>query len=323
MFRKILFIVILFIASIVARSQQTPEKFVLTTDYLLSLPDGYSQDTAVKWPLILFLHGSGESGHDVEKVKVHGPPKLVAAGKKLPFIIVSPQAPDAGAGWDPNTLYFLLQDVKAKYRVDADRVYLTGLSMGGFGAWALAIKHPEEFAALVPICGGGDTADIWKLRNMPVWCFHGALDNVVPLARDQVMIDALRRYNPSTKFTVYPDANHNSWTVTYENDSLYQWLLAQKRFRYTRGTASPAILKTCIGRYVDAQKDSVQIFMEHDTLKAKANGHEIFELKPAAANLFYIVDTRPESLEFILNKKGKAEGFLFYGNEKIIFRKYE
>lgn len=323
MFRKILFIGILFIGSFGARSQQTAEKFVQTMDYLLSLPDGYSQDTAMKWPLILFLHGSGESGHDVEKVKVHGPPKLVTQGKKLPFIIVSPQAPDAANGWDPNSLYFLLQDVKAKYRVDADRVYLTGLSMGGFGTWALAIKHPEEFAAVVPICGGGDTTEIWKLRNTPVWCFHGALDNVVPLARSQAMVDALRRYNPSTRFTVYPDANHNSWTVTYENDSLYQWLLTKKRFRYTRGTASPAILKACIGRYTDAQKDSVQIFMEHDTLKARANAHETFELKPASANLFYIVDTRPESLEFILNRKGKVEGFQFYGNEKIIFRKYE
>ncbi|GGB08908.1 alpha/beta hydrolase-fold protein [Puia dinghuensis] len=322
MIRKIFFSCLFLIGFFVARSQQTPEKFVQVTNYLLYLPDGYSQDTTVKWPLILFLHGSGESGHDLEKVKVHGPPMLVAQGKKLPFIIVSPQTPDPATGWEPNTLYWLLQDVKEKYRVDPDRVYLTGLSMGGFGSWTLAIKHPEEFAAVVPICAGGDTADIWKLRNMPVWGFHGAKDNVVPLARGQAMVDALRKYNPSTRFTIYPDADHNSWTVTYANDSLYQWLLAQKKFRYTRGTADPVILKACVGRYADEHRDSVQLFLAGDTLKATTH-NETVELKPAAANLFYIVDTKPESLQFILNKHGKVEAFLFYGNTRLIFKKYQ
>ncbi|HVY75326.1 MAG TPA: PHB depolymerase family esterase, partial [Puia sp.] len=193
-------------------AQQTPEEFVQKTGYLLYLPDGYAADTSKQWPLVLFLHGSGESGADLEKVKVHGPPKLVAQGRKFPFILVSPQCPSAMVGWNSETLYALLLDIKQKYRVDADRVYLTGLSMGGYGTWALAMKHPEVLAAIAPLCGGGDTSDIWKLRHMPVWCFHGALDNVVPIRGEELLTSTLKRYNPDVRFTVYPDAGHDCWT---------------------------------------------------------------------------------------------------------------
>src|SRR6185295_17601449 len=130
--------------------------------------------------------------------------KLIAQGQQFPFIVVSPQARQSG-GWESQDLYDLVQDCKRHYRVDADRVYLTGLSMGGYGTWDLALRHPEEFAAIVPICGGGDTTDAWKLRNMPVWCFHGAKDNNVPLIQDQRMVRAVEKYNPSVKFTVYPE----------------------------------------------------------------------------------------------------------------------
>src|SRR5581483_7526927 len=116
-------------------AQQTHEQYIRPVNYLLYLPDGYQQqDTVKKWPLLLFLHGSGERGDDLEKVKTHGPPKLIAQGKKFPFIVVSPQAPQ-GQGWSTADLYALLQNCKQKYRVNADRIYLTGLSMGGFGTW--------------------------------------------------------------------------------------------------------------------------------------------------------------------------------------------
>jgi predicted peptidase len=309
MLRRILFSLLFVIGSFFAWSQQTSEKFIQETHYLLYLPEGYLQDTVTRWPLVLFLHGSGERGHDLEKVKTHGPPKLVAQGKKFPFILVSPQAPSAGIGWEPNTLYQMLQDIKARYRVDGDRVYLTGLSMGGFGSWNLAMKHPEEFAAVVPICGGGDTAEIWQLRNMPVWCFHGALDNVVPLASSQKMVEGLKRYNPSVRFTIYPDANHNSWTVTYDNDSLYQWLLAQKKFVYKRVAADPALLKKYAGKYASTDRDSVQILFERDSLKAKTDRFTI-ELKPEARDRFFIDERKPEDLQFIWNRKGIVEGFV-------------
>ncbi len=197
-----------------------------TLDYLLFLPQGYGQSDK-KWPLMLFLHGSGESGHDLAKVKVHGPPKVVETKPDFPFILVSPQSP--GRGWNPEILNALLDDIIHTYRVDPDRVYLTGLSMGGFGTWELAAAHPEKFAAIAPICGGGNPQNAKKLAHLPIWVFHGAKDPTVPIARSQEMVDALKAVGANVKFTVYPEALHDSWTATYNNPEFYQWLLEQKR----------------------------------------------------------------------------------------------
>jgi dienelactone hydrolase len=309
---------LLLCASIVP-AQQTPQKFVQETRYLLSLPEGYDADTTRQWPLMIFLHGSGESGSDLEKVKTHGPPKLIAAGKKFPFIVVSPQA-QPPFGWETENLFHLLSSIKQNYRVDNDRVYLTGLSMGGFGTWALAMKHPREFAAIIPICGGGDTTDAWKLRHIPVWCFHGALDNVVPPDRDQVMVTAAERYNPSVKFTIYPDANHNSWERTYDNDSVYQWLLSQKKFSYTQVNIPSSQLEKYTGKYVSTDKDTVIILVENNSLKAKT-ANQSFPLKPAGEHLFFIDEHLPVDLRFIFNAKGKVDSFLLLEERKIIFRK--
>jgi predicted peptidase len=196
-------------------------------DYLLYLPPGYDKEEKA-WPLVLFLHGAGESGQDLNKVKVHGPPKLVEAGKEFPCIIVSPQAPRMG--WDVATLNAMLDDVVANHKVDKDRIYVTGLSMGGFGTWALAAAHPDRFAALVPICGGGNPADAKKLKNIPIWVFHGAKDNVVPPGRSEAMVKALESAGAANvKFTLYPEAGHDSWTETYNNPEMWDWLLKQKR----------------------------------------------------------------------------------------------
>lgn len=196
-------------------------------DYLLYLPPGYDKEEK-SWPLVLFLHGAGESGQDLNKVKVHGPPKLVEAGKEFPFIVVSPQAPRMG--WDAQTLNALLDDVVATHKVDKDRIYVTGLSMGGFGTWALAAAYPDRFAALAPICGGGNSADAKKLKNLPIWVFHGAKDNVVPPSRSENMVKALKEAGANhVKFTLYPNANHDSWTETYNNPEVWEWLLQQKR----------------------------------------------------------------------------------------------
>ena len=195
-------------------------------DYLLFLPDGYANSDK-PWPLILFLHGAGESGHDLAKVKIHGPPKIVESKTDFPFIVVSPQSP--GRGWNPDALKGLLDDILANYRVDHDRVYLTGLSMGGYGAWTLAAAYPDYFAAVVPICGGGDPAEATKLKDLPIWVFHGAKDEAVPLRRSQEMVDALKAAGSDVKFTVYPDAHHDSWTETYDNPELYKWLMSHQR----------------------------------------------------------------------------------------------
>jgi predicted peptidase len=197
-------------------------------NYLLFLPEGYDKGGQT-WPLILFLHGAGESGSDLNLVKKHGPPKIVETKKDFPFILVSPQAPRFG--WDVDTLNALLDDVVANYKVDKERIYLTGLSMGGGGTWMLAAAHPERFAAIVPICGFQNTpADAKKLKDLPIWVFHGAKDTAVPLKRSEDMVKALKDEGAvEVKFTVYPEAGHDSWTETYDNPELYKWLLEHKR----------------------------------------------------------------------------------------------
>lgn len=195
-------------------------------DYLLYLPKDY--DTRESWPLLLFLHGAGERGNDLELVKNHGPPKLIATGKEFPFIVVSPQC-QKNRRWEPIELVALLDDLDGKYKVDADRIYVTGLSMGGSGTWRLAAYTPGRLAAIAPICGGGEKFLARQFAHLPVWAFHGAKDTVVPLERSQLMIDELKKRGGNPKLTIYPDAAHDSWTETYDNPNLYEWLLKQSR----------------------------------------------------------------------------------------------
>jgi predicted peptidase len=195
-------------------------------NYLLYLPQGYeSQD---KWPLLLFLHGGGERGDDIELLKIHGPPKLVAAGKQFPMIIVSPQCPK-DQRWQSVTLLALLDDLCEKYKVDQDRIYVTGISMGGFGLLALACDAPDRFAALAPICGGGETYWAKAIKHIPVWAFHGELDEGVPVRRSQEMVDELKKEGADPKLTIFPGVGHISWPAVYDDPAFYEWLLAQKR----------------------------------------------------------------------------------------------
>jgi predicted peptidase len=201
-------------------------------DYLLHLPDNYESSSAPV-PLLLFLHGAGERGNDVTAVAQHGPPALIAKGEwNQPFIVVSPQCP-ADAWWtdslQTDTLEALLDDLEKKYRIDQDRVYVTGLSMGGFGTWRLAAENPERFAAIAPVCGGGDPFHARRLKHLPIWVFHGAKDDVVPILASEVMVDALKKAGNEIKFTVYPETGHDSWVDAYNTAELYQWLLQQKR----------------------------------------------------------------------------------------------
>jgi len=208
------------------QSQRMERTVKITLDYLLYLPDDYNEKPS--WPLLLFLHGAGERGSNLDLVKIHGPPKLVAAGQKLPMVVVSPQCP-SNRWWEPQQLTALVDEIVEKHKIDRDRIYVTGLSMGGFGTWALAATTPERFAAIVPICGGGEPFRVRRHAHVPAWVFHGAKDPVVPLDQSQRMVDALKRAGGNVRFTIYPEAGHDSWTEAYNDPKLCEWLLAQKR----------------------------------------------------------------------------------------------
>ena len=215
--------------------------------YLLYLPEGCKVGKAGKkrWPLLLFLHGAGERGDNIELVKKHGPPKLVEKKQDLPFILVSPQCP-RGGWWGPGPLGALLDEIVAKYPVDTDRICVTGLSMGGFGTWSLAAAQPGRLAAIVPICGGGNPASAPKIKEIPTRVFHGGRDRVVPVRRSQAMVDALKKAGAKdVQLTVYPEAGHDSWTKTYADPKLYEWLLRQSLKARSKAPATkPAALET-------------------------------------------------------------------------------
>lgn len=217
-------------------SQVFEKKIEVKLNYLLFLPEGYQRDSGKKWPLILFLHGAGERGNDINKVKIHGPPKFVAHKKDFPFIVVSPQCPE-NSWWETFKLLALLDEIQAVYRVDPDRVYLTGLSMGGFGTWDLSIRAPERFAAIVPICGGGNPILVQRIKDIPVWVFHGDKDGAVPVERSDEMVAALKKAGADVKYTRYEGVDHDSWTRTYDNPELYTWLLSHKRGEKKTGAA--------------------------------------------------------------------------------------
>ncbi|MBM3839882.1 MAG: phospholipase [Verrucomicrobia bacterium] len=206
-------------------------------NYLLFLPNDYEIKGAKRWPLMLFLHGAGERGTNLSKVTLHGPPKLVKEKRDFPFILVSPQCP-SNQRWDNDALLALLDEVVKEHSVDPKRIYLTGLSMGGYGTWSLGVSHPDRFAAIAPICGGGEIIDVLlasrskapALRSLGVWAFHGGKDGTVKVSESERMVNALKSAGgKEVELTIYPEAGHDSWTETYNNPKLYEWFLQHSR----------------------------------------------------------------------------------------------
>jgi predicted peptidase len=195
--------------------------------YLLHLPDKYSESSQ-PWPLILHLHGAGERGGDLEKVRAFGLARVCQRDPAFPFVVISPQCPENDF-WRTDVLFALLDEIGEKYAVDADRVYVTGASMGGYGAWSLAAHEPGRFAAIAPICGRAAGLWVWNLITLPIWVFHGALDPIVPIDESRRMVDALTKIGNAPKFTVYPTGLHDVWTRTYRSKELFDWFLTHRR----------------------------------------------------------------------------------------------
>jgi predicted peptidase len=197
-------------------------------DAWLTLPRGYEAEGWYAWPLVVFLHGSGECGQDLKKVAAHGPPKHAAAGREYPFVLCSPQL-EEDVSWPPARLHALQAALQQRCRIDANRVLATGLSLGGDGVWDWAAAYPADLAGIAPVCGHGDPAQVCQARPVPVRAYHGAQDDVVPLARQQACVDALRACGGRADFIVYPGVGHGAWDPAYEDPALVTWLMKQDR----------------------------------------------------------------------------------------------
>lgn len=208
--------------------------------YLLYLPKDYSAD-GEPVPVMLFLHGRGESDGPLSRVALWGPPRRVAAGEQMKYLIVSPQCPKESRWTDDDQqkrLLELLEHVRKSFNVDTDRIYLTGLSMGGFGTWRLAADHPEMFAAAAPVCGAGDPANAAKLVDLPIWAWHGTDDTVIPIEKSVEMVEAIKAAGGTkVRFTSLEHIGHGSWQAAYQSSDLYHWFDSQRASQ--NGKASP------------------------------------------------------------------------------------
>lgn len=198
--------------------------------YVVYVPEGYTGDKPV--PVILFLHGAGETGTDGKKQAAVGLGPAVRKRKDFPFLVVFPQSEKRT--WradspDGRRAMAVLAEVEKAYKTDPDRVYLTGLSMGGFGSWSLAAAHPDKWAAVAPICGGGDPSTAAKIKHLPFWVFHGDADKAVKVDMSRRMVEALKAAGAAPKYDEYPGVGHNSWDKAYGNDELYKWFLSHTR----------------------------------------------------------------------------------------------
>lgn len=199
--------------------------------YWFFLPKDESAKSSEGYPLLLFLHGAGERGSDPEIVKVHGPLNLIenGAANHWKFITVAPQCP-SGKYWSPDQLLALLDELVLQYPIDQNRIYLTGLSMGGFATWMLLDKDPDRFAAAVPICGGGLLKHPERLKDLPIRVFHGDADTVVNAQFSRDLVDQIQKAGgKKIELTLYKNVGHNSWTQTYADPKLYDWLLQQNK----------------------------------------------------------------------------------------------
>ncbi len=211
---------------------QTAEKFEKTVplNYLLYLPEDYDPDRKEGYPTILFLHGAGERGNNVEVLTTWGPPKI-AKEKGLPFIIISPQCPKGH--WWTSMMYSLksLLDYSIKtYNIDTSRIYLTGLSMGGYGTFAFSLLYPNYFAAVAPMCGGGTPSMVNFCKSYPpIWVFHGDADKIVPIESSEIMVNKMKEAGYDVKFTVYKGGNHYMFQKAYREEGLFDWFLEHKK----------------------------------------------------------------------------------------------
>lgn len=227
-------IILLILVSIFSeKTTASPELRKVKYNYLISVPENYHKEPGKKWPVIFYLHGRHASGTNLKSLERYGLPYYLRTGKKIDFIVISPQCP-WGKNWSSEDWFNPVYDeVASKLRVDDSRIYLIGMSMGGFGTWSLANRMPDRFAAISPMCGAGDVKWADNLRKIPTWVFHGTADRQIPISRSEVMVKALEKKNENLKFSRLVNQGHDI-SKQFNNDDLYAWLkqfsLKRKQF---------------------------------------------------------------------------------------------
>ncbi|QBA63836.1 prolyl oligopeptidase family serine peptidase [Muriicola soli] len=197
--------------------------------YYLYFPEDYEEDDKKRFPLLLFLHGGGESGDSLAVLKKNGPPKMLDEGKQFPFMVLAPQNPHKKQWWNVRAVIQLLDTITTHHRVDPKRIYLSGLSRGGSAAWELAVQYPDRFAALAVVCGMAPVPYAsWINKDLPIWVFHGTEDRSIPFSESDTMVAALRQMGYDVTFTAYEGVGHNSWEQAYQTEALYDWMMEQK-----------------------------------------------------------------------------------------------
>ena len=198
--------------------------------YYLYFPKDYESEKNKKFPLLLFLHGGGESGDSLSTLESNGPPKLIVEGKQFPFLILAPQNPYKKKWWNTRAVAQLLDTIVENNRVDKNSVYLTGLSRGGSAAWEMAVNYPNKFAALAVVCGMTPLPYAnWINKDLPIWVFHGDHDKSIPISESVNMVDKLKAMGYNVKFIIYEGVGHNSWLQAYSTEALYEWFMKQER----------------------------------------------------------------------------------------------
>jgi antitoxin component YwqK of YwqJK toxin-antitoxin module/pimeloyl-ACP methyl ester carboxylesterase len=210
----------------------TPEK--VNYQYLLYKPSQYEHQPNKKWPLIIFLHGGSIRGSNLHKLYDAGIPDQIYRKREFPFIIASPLCPLEKRWSTDDWFESFFDELVKKYRIDENRVYLTGLSLGGSGTWYLAVKYPEKFAAIAPMCGKTNHLkylydNIKNIKNIPTWVFHGETDKIVLLKESQDMVNALRKSGGQPTFTIFPKIGHGAFWKVYPGQELYDWFLSHSR----------------------------------------------------------------------------------------------
>lgn len=201
-----------------------------TLQYYLYYPESYFSKEDQDFGLLLFLHGGGESGRELNQLIKNGPPKMMAEGYPFPFLVLAPQNPYERQWWDVRAVNQLLDSIVTNNRVDQNRIYLTGLSRGGSAAWEMAVQFPDKFAAMAVVCGMAPTPYAhWLNKTMPIWVFHGVEDKVIPVSESDNMVKKLKEMDFDVRYTRYEGVGHNSWGRAYANDELFHWLANQKK----------------------------------------------------------------------------------------------